>query len=166
MHLTSSGFGSVAAKFAAAAQTYRLPTISHLKTYARSGVLMTYGTIQELYYIRAVALAETTFGYGYGADIELPAAGLSLATQLFSESHSRFLATVAPEDVVAFEQLLGERATRLGRVTLDGQLTVRHAGQPVIAANTATLRAAWTNGPVNQLLGVVSKDNLSHSNSL
>jgi phosphoribosylformylglycinamidine synthase II len=114
----------------------------------------------------AVALAETTFGYGYGAEIDLPATGLPLATQLFSESHSRFLATVAPEDVVAFEQLLGDRATRLGRVTLDGQLTVRHAGQPVIAANTATLRAAWTNGPVNKLLGVVSKDNLSHSNSL
>ncbi|MFC6222760.1 AIR synthase-related protein [Hymenobacter artigasi] len=114
----------------------------------------------------AVALAETTFGYGYGAEIDLPAAGLPLATQLFSESHSRFLATVAPEDVVAFEQLLGSRATRLGRVTLDGQLTVRHAGQPVISANTATLRAAWTNGPVNKLLGVVSKDNLSHSNSL
>ena len=114
----------------------------------------------------AVALAETTFGYGYGADIELPIGGLPLATQLFSESHSRFLATVAPEDVVAFEQLLGERATRLGRVTLDGQLTVRHAGQSVISANTATLRAAWTNGPVNKLLGVVSKDNLSHSNSL
>ncbi|MEL5995552.1 phosphoribosylformylglycinamidine synthase subunit PurL [Hymenobacter segetis] len=109
----------------------------------------------------AVALAETTFGYGYGADIELPETDLSLATQLFSESHSRFLATVAPEDVVAFEQLLGDRATRLGRVTLDGQLTVRHAGQTVISANTATLRAAWTNGPVNKLLGV-SSSTLSH----
>jgi phosphoribosylformylglycinamidine synthase II len=114
----------------------------------------------------AVALAETTFGYGYGAEVELPADGLPLATQLFSESHSRFLATVAPEDVVAFEALLGSRGTRLGRVTSDGQLTVRHAGQTVVSANTATLRAAWTNGPVNQLLGVVSKDNLSHSNSL
>ena len=114
----------------------------------------------------AVALAETTFGYGCGAEIELPTAGLPLATQLFSESHSRFLATVAPEDVVAFEQLLGDRATRLGRVTADGQLTVRHAGQTVIDADTTTLRAAWTNGPVNKLLGVVSKDNLSHSNSL
>ena len=113
-----------------------------------------------------MALAETTFGYGYGAEIELPAAGLPLAPQLFSESHSRFLATVAPEDVVAFEQLLGDRATRLGRVTADGQLTVRHAGHAVVAASTATLRAAWTNGPVNRLLGVVSRENLSHSNSL
>ncbi|GAC1597552.1 MAG: hypothetical protein NVS3B25_22710 [Hymenobacter sp.] len=109
----------------------------------------------------AVALAETTFGYGFGAEIELPESGLPLATQLFSESHSRFLATVAPEDVVAFEQLLGGRATRLGRVTADGQLTVRHAGQTVISANTATLRAAWTNGPVNRLLGVSSAA-LSH----
>jgi len=109
----------------------------------------------------AVALAETTFGYGYGADVELPADGLPLATQLFSESHSRFLATVAPEDVAAFEQLLGSRATRLGRVTLDGQLTVRRAGRAIISANTATLRAAWTNGPVNRLLGV-SSTALSH----
>ncbi|MFD2721355.1 AIR synthase-related protein [Hymenobacter monticola] len=114
----------------------------------------------------AVALAETTFGYGYGAVVELPETGLPLATQLFSESHSRFLATVAPEDVVAFEQLLGERASRLGIVTSDGELTVRHAGKTVISANTAALRAAWTNGPVNHLLGVVSNDNLSHSNSL
>ena len=114
----------------------------------------------------AVALAETTFGYGCGAEIALPAAGLPLVQQLFSESHSRFLATVAPEDVVAFEQLLGNRATRLGRVTTDGQLTVRHAGRTVIDANTTTLRAAWTNGPVNRLLGVVSTDNRSHSNAL
>ncbi|GAA4055570.1 phosphoribosylformylglycinamidine synthase subunit PurL [Hymenobacter glaciei] len=114
----------------------------------------------------AVALAETTFGYGYGALVELPATGLPLATQLFSESHSRFLATIAPEDVVAFEQLLGDRATRLGIVTADGELTVRHAGKTVISANTTALRAAWTNGPVNHLLGIVSSDNLSHSNSL
>ncbi|MBO2010007.1 AIR synthase-related protein [Hymenobacter negativus] len=114
----------------------------------------------------AVALAETTFGYGYGAVVELPETSLPLATQLFSESHSRFLTTVAPEDVVAFEQMLGDRATRLGRVTADGELTVRHAGKTVISANTAALRAVWTNGPVNHLLGVVSNDNLSHSNSL
>ncbi len=102
----------------------------------------------------AVALAEATFGYGYGAEIDLPETGLALPTLLFSESHSRFLATVAPEDVVAFEGVLGSRATRLGRVTPDGQLSVRHAGQAVIGANTAVLRAAWTHGPVNQIIGI------------
>lgn len=102
----------------------------------------------------AVALAEATFGYGCGAEIELPATGLSLTAQLFSESHSRFVATVAPEDVTAFESLLGERATRLGTVVADGQLTVRQAGQTVIEAASDDLRFAWSNGPVNQLLGV------------
>ncbi|GAA4013318.1 phosphoribosylformylglycinamidine synthase subunit PurS [Hymenobacter fastidiosus] len=79
--------------------------------------------------------------------------GLPVHTQLFSESHSRFVATVAPEDVVAFEQHFGPRATRLGVVMPDGQLTVRHGGQTVIAASTAALRHAWTNGPVNRIIG-------------
>ncbi|MBF9238607.1 phosphoribosylformylglycinamidine synthase [Hymenobacter sp. BT683] len=114
----------------------------------------------------AVALAECTFGYNCGASIDLRETGLALPAQLFSESHSRFLATVAPEDVVAFEQLLGGRATRLGIVTKDVRLVVRHGGHEVISADTDVLRSLWTNGPVNKLLGVVSKENLSHSNSL
>ena len=100
----------------------------------------------------AVALAEATFGYGFGAEVELPE-GLPVHVQLFSESHSRFVATVAPEDVVAFEQHFGGRATRLGRVTPDGQLTVRQAGKTVISASTAALRHDWTNGPVNRIIG-------------
>ncbi|WP_375433768.1 AIR synthase-related protein, partial [uncultured Hymenobacter sp.] len=100
----------------------------------------------------AVALAEATFGHGYGATVDLPE-GQPVQVQLFSESHSRFVATVAPEDVVAFEQHFGARATRLGVVTPDSQLTVRHAGQPVIAASTAVLRHDWTNGPVNRIIG-------------
>jgi phosphoribosylformylglycinamidine synthase len=103
----------------------------------------------------AVALAEATFGYGFGVDVELPAENTALPAhvQLFSESHSRFVATVAPEDVVAFEQHFGARATRLGMVTPDGQLTVRHGGRTVVSASTAALRHAWTNGPVNRIIG-------------
>ena len=101
----------------------------------------------------AVALAEATFGHGFGAEVELPATGLGLSAQLFSESHSRFVATVAPEDVVDFEQHFGARATRLGVVTQDGQLMVRHGGQTVISASTAALRHEWTNGPVNRIIG-------------
>jgi phosphoribosylformylglycinamidine (FGAM) synthase-like enzyme len=107
----------------------------------------------------AVALAECTFGYDCGATVELPENALPLHVQLFSESHSRFLATVAPEDVVAFESILGNRATRLGLVRADGQLTVRHAGQVVIDEESAALRTTWTNGPVNALLGVKAMSN-------
>ena len=101
----------------------------------------------------AVALAEATFGYGFGADVELTGE-LPLPAQLFAESHSRFVATVAPEDVVAFESIFEERATRLGLVTSDGRLTVRRAGQVVIDAEIAALRETWSNGPVNRIIGV------------
>ncbi|GGG27549.1 phosphoribosylformylglycinamidine synthase subunit PurL [Hymenobacter glacieicola] len=100
----------------------------------------------------AVALAEATFGHGFGAEVELPE-GLPVHVQLFSESHSRFVATVAPEDVVAFEQHFGTRATRLGWVTQNGQLHVRQSGKTIISASTAALRYEWTNGPVNRIIG-------------
>jgi phosphoribosylformylglycinamidine synthase len=100
----------------------------------------------------AVALAEATFGDGLGAKVELTGE-LPLPVQLFSESHSRFVATVAPEDVVAFEQILGDKATRLGVVTNDNFLLVSHQGQLVIEADTEELRQTWTNGPVNQTIG-------------
>jgi phosphoribosylformylglycinamidine synthase len=114
----------------------------------------------------AVALAECTFGYNCGASISLAESGLPLPVQLFSESHSRFLATVAPEDVVAFEQLLGSRATRLGVVTKVARLLVRHGSHEVISADSNVLRSIWTNGPVNQLLGVSDVANVSNSTSL
>ncbi|MCC3154497.1 AIR synthase-related protein [Hymenobacter sp. BT770] len=114
----------------------------------------------------AVALAECTFGYDCGATVELSESGLPLPVQLFSESHSRFLATVAPEDVVAFEQLLGSLANRLGTVTKEPRLVVRHGGREVISADSDVLRSIWTNGPVNQLLGVGDVANVSHSTSL
>jgi putative tryptophan/tyrosine transport system substrate-binding protein len=56
--MTSPGFVVVAASLAAAAQKYRLPTVGFLKTYARAGVLMSYGPIQEAYFPRAVTYAD------------------------------------------------------------------------------------------------------------
>ena len=105
----------------------------------------------------AVTLAECTFGRdGLGAELDLSAlpASLSVNALLFSESHSRFVVSVAPEDVVAFERILKDRATRLGRVTAEGQLRVRHQATELLSLNTTVLRAAWTNGPVNQTIGL------------
>jgi phosphoribosylformylglycinamidine synthase II len=106
----------------------------------------------------AVAVAESCFSRDtMGADLDLGGYlpnELPLHTLLFSESHSRFVVTVAPEDVWAFESILEERATRIGVVTNTGELRVRHAGQEVISVLTTALRDAWTNGPVNKLLAV------------
>ena len=56
--LTSAGLSVLAPRIAAAAQKYRLPTVSHFKNHARSGLLMTYGPVQEAYFARAVVLAD------------------------------------------------------------------------------------------------------------
>lgn len=58
VQLGSPGFVVVAERFAVAARKYRLPTIAFLKTYVRSGVLMTYGPILELYFPRSVVMAD------------------------------------------------------------------------------------------------------------
>jgi putative ABC transport system substrate-binding protein len=58
VQLGSPGFVIGAARFAAAAQQFKLPSISFLKSYARVGLLMTYGPVQEIYFRRAAMLAD------------------------------------------------------------------------------------------------------------
>jgi phosphoribosylformylglycinamidine synthase len=100
----------------------------------------------------AVAVAESLFGDdSLGAELTLEGE-LPALTELFSESHSRFVVTVAPEDVVAFEALMEGRATRLGVVTDKGRLVIRHLEKTVVDAATADLREAWSNGPVNRVM--------------
>jgi len=70
--------------------------------------------------------------------------------------------SIAPEDVTAFEGILGPRATRLGRVTADGQLRVVHGTQELLNASTHDLHTAWTNGPVNQTIGLEPAEALQH----
>ena len=107
----------------------------------------------------AVALAECCFGRDeLGAALTLPVGSLSATAALFSESHSRFVVTVAPEDVWAFESILEERATRLGTVTDNGRLQVQHGSTVLLDADTQALRAAWTNGPVNEVIGLEMKE--------
>ncbi|MBI5542931.1 MAG: phosphoribosylformylglycinamidine synthase, partial [Deltaproteobacteria bacterium] len=62
---------------------------------------------------RAVALAEASFG-GVGFEVRLPRADLSATVQLYSESHSRFVVSVRPENRAALEALFGADATCLG----------------------------------------------------
>jgi ABC-type uncharacterized transport system substrate-binding protein len=58
IQLSSPGFGPVAASFAATARKYRIPTIAFLKSYARAGLLLTYGPSEEDYFPRAIAIAD------------------------------------------------------------------------------------------------------------
>ncbi len=99
----------------------------------------------------AVALTESAFGGNLGADISLDAVGdFSTTVALFSESHSRFVASVKPENRGVFEALFGTQAKYLGEVTAIQQLIVLHHNTKVIDAPLATLRKAWDNGLVQE----------------
>lgn len=69
----------------------------------------------------AIALAESAFdkGFGLNVTVSLPAA------QLFSETQSRFVLSVAPDKQTAFEVLVGAAAIAIGEVTADGQIRMQ-----------------------------------------
>ena len=74
----------------------------------------------------AVSLALATIGGQVGADIDLTSLGdLSAATKLFSESNSRFVVTVAPENAAALEGLFEALPIeKIGVVTSEKTLKV------------------------------------------
>lgn len=69
----------------------------------------------------AIALAESAFdkGFGLNVTVSLPVA------QLFSETQSRFVLSVAPDKQAAFEALVGTAAIAIGEVTADGQIRMQ-----------------------------------------
>ncbi|MFH1530785.1 MAG: AIR synthase-related protein [Pseudomonadota bacterium] len=94
----------------------------------------------------AVALAETAFGGGFGVEGILDPGGLSAAAQLFSESHSRFVVSVRPEDADRFEAILGDDARLLGEVTEAPRLILRCGESVVVDAPVDDLFEAWSRG--------------------
>ena len=95
----------------------------------------------------AVALTEAAFGGQLGARIDLTALGnLSNTVKLFSESHSRFVVSVAPEHQAAFEAILGERAFLLGKVTQKKEVVVWDGQNNLIQMATEQLLKAWSEG--------------------
>lgn len=99
----------------------------------------------------AVALAECILGSELGIDVSLDgfAAELSTAAILFSESHSRFICSVAPEHTAEFEALLGNYALRIGQVTNKTEVTIQRNGQKLIELANESILSAWENGLEN-----------------
>ncbi len=86
----------------------------------------------------AIALAESAFDKGFGlhVTVSLPAA------QLFSETQSRFVLSVAPDKQAAFEALVGAAATAIGEVTADGQIRMQ-AQDDTIEMPLAEAKLKW-----------------------
>ncbi len=98
----------------------------------------------------AVALAECCFGSGFGCEVEISVDAWDLTpTQLlYSESHSRFVASVPAHKLQAFLELMGEHCHVLGRATLWPHMWVCHQGEPIIDVWIGHLLDAWQGGSV------------------
>ncbi len=87
----------------------------------------------------AVAAAESLFGPNeLGAQLDLEGNPVSA---LFSESQSRFLLSVKPENKEEFERLVP--ATIIGKVTNDNILTISQGEKILINEQVEVLEAAW-----------------------
>ncbi len=96
-----------------------------------------------------VAVAESAFAGGLGVEIDLsriPAEAVIRDDELmFSESQSRFIATIRPENRATFEYILSDSTfAAIGVVTHDGLLKVKGLAGSVIAEQGITsLKEAW-----------------------
>ena len=93
----------------------------------------------------AVAFAKSALAGRLGMELELeaiPAEGCNPAEVLFSESHSRFVATVSPEKAPEFESLLaGSVFARVGRVTPTAE--IRFTGKSGFSVTLEDIRKRY-----------------------
>ncbi|MFA1714842.1 phosphoribosylformylglycinamidine synthase subunit PurL [Peribacillus frigoritolerans] len=88
----------------------------------------------------AVALAESLFSASkLGAKVNISSEPVS---ELFSETQSRFLLSISPENQTAFEALV-EDAICIGSVTADNKLVVATSDSKVLEADVEDLQTAW-----------------------
>ncbi len=96
-----------------------------------------------------VALAETAFAGGFGMEIDLkqvPYEGIERDDYvLFSESPSRFVVTVHPEDKKKFEKIMkGHILACIGQVIEGKEFIVKGLkGETIISTDILTLKEAW-----------------------
>ncbi|MCK4311959.1 MAG: phosphoribosylformylglycinamidine synthase [Candidatus Cloacimonetes bacterium] len=95
----------------------------------------------------AVAVCESAIGTEFGVELDLTNFGeLSLNAILFSESHSRFVVSINPENRDRFERLLSSDAMFIGKVNLNKKLIVNQSGKKIIELEIEKLREAWDEG--------------------
>lgn len=86
----------------------------------------------------AIALAESAFKYQLGLSVQF---GLPSA-QLFAETQSRFVLTVAPENQTRFEEMMGDATVLAGKVTDEAIIEIS-ATDGQIKIETAVARKCW-----------------------
>ena len=92
----------------------------------------------------AAAVAEMAIAGGLGLDLTLPEDDLADVAALFSESNTRFLVEVTPDNASAFEAALSGTAHRMiGTVTDDPRCVIRRADRTLIDTPVSKAKEAW-----------------------
>jgi phosphoribosylformylglycinamidine synthase len=99
----------------------------------------------------AVAMSLASFAGGLGARIDLRRVPTDISTGdrhrdlklLYSETASRFVVTVAPENAAAFEKLLGRRGARVGEVGPKRLEVTGSDGRPLLREDAVRLKRSW-----------------------
>ena len=86
----------------------------------------------------AVGLMESVFDTGLGFDVTVAMD----KTLLFSETQSRFILTVKPENVAAVEAIFGSAATQIGTVTADAVAKIA-AENETITLDVKEVQTKW-----------------------
>ncbi|ARI78590.1 phosphoribosylformylglycinamidine synthase subunit PurL [Halobacillus mangrovi] len=86
-----------------------------------------------------VALAESLFEQELGCEVYVDG---DVTTALFSETQSRFMISVKPDNKKAFEQAVAD-ARLIGTVTHDGIYRVKAGDQLVLEEQTSVLKQTW-----------------------
>jgi phosphoribosylformylglycinamidine synthase subunit PurSL len=96
-----------------------------------------------------VALVESAFGGDMGAEIDLSTIpDLNTTVKLFSESHSRFIVSIKPENKETFDKIFDsdDTALLLGRVTKEKRIIVKDGNKNIINIDTHSLLTQWNRG--------------------
>ncbi len=95
----------------------------------------------------AVAVTESAIGTEFGAELDVSELGeLSLNAILFSESHSRFVVSIRPENKVKFEELFGEEFKFIGKVNSNKKMKIVFDNDKVVSSEMEELEQAWNDG--------------------
>jgi phosphoribosylformylglycinamidine synthase II len=158
-HLGGSHWGIVNQATGGNVPTVDAPTA--MKTFVSLHGAISTGLIRSCHDLSegglAAAVAEMCFAGGLGADLNLD--GISVeavdaeqaadspspaVNRLFSESNSRFLVEITPENQSEFEAALpGVACVEIGTVTEKTQLVVTDADQTLINIEISKLKTAW-----------------------
>lgn len=96
----------------------------------------------------AVAAAEMAFAGGLGLELDLKKVSAKDMVRddflLFSESNSRFLVEVAPQDRERYEEFMGKYSRPIGKVTKEQKLLIEGLnGKVAVDASLDELRRSW-----------------------